>query len=84
MFKLSFELNGKKINPNQIGDSIERAFLTQIQDSIKKSVGSIRCKTHGDAPAINVKGRSFDKLSFNVSGCCEGLIEQIQEKLSNN
>ena len=83
MFKISFELNGKKINPNQIGDAIEKAFLTQIQDSIKKSVGSVRCKTHGNAAAITVRGRTVDKLNFKVSGCCEALIEQVQEKLKS-
>lgn len=84
MFKLSFEINGKRINPNQIGDAIEKAVLSHIQDTIKNSVGSVRCKTHGKAPVVTAKGRSVDKLSFHVSGCCEELIEQVQKKISNN
>ena len=84
MVKISFELNGKKINPNQIGNAIEKALFENVQESITELVGSIHCKTHGKTPFIIAKGRSVDKLRFNVSGCCENIINQVQKKLSIN
>jgi len=83
MMKISFELNGRKINPNQIGKEIEKAVFENVQKSIIKSVGSIHCKTHGKTPSIKVKGRSVEKLNFDVSGCCEDIIDQVRKKLDS-
>jgi hypothetical protein len=82
MIDISVEINGRKVNPNNIDDALEAAMLSQVSDSIKKSVGSIRCKEHNKAPKIVIKGRSLDNLSFEVSGCCDTLIEQVSKKLA--
>ncbi len=82
MLDISFEINGRKVRPNNIGDALEAAALTQVSDSIKRSVGAIRCREHHKAPKIVVKGRNLDNLSFEVSGCCDTLIEQVKKKLS--
>ena len=81
MIDISFEINGRKVSPNNIGGALQVAVLSQVTESIKKSVGSIRCKEHNQAPKIKVKGRSIDKLSFEVFGCCEDLIKQVTRKL---
>jgi len=47
MIDISFEINGRKVSPNNIGDAIESAVLESIQDSVSKSIGSIRCTEHG-------------------------------------
>jgi hypothetical protein len=83
MVKVTFELNGRKVSPNQIGSILERAAMQRVQGLIEKSVGSVRCKVHGNAPSITVKGRSIDQLNFSVSGCCEDLIKQVHEKLKS-
>ena len=38
MIQISFEINGKKINPNNIKDALETSILSSVQKSIKKSV----------------------------------------------
>jgi len=81
VIEISFEINGKKVNPNNIKDALEAAFLNSVQESIRKSVGSVRCQEHGQSPKIKVKGRNLDTLSFEVVGCCEGLIEEAKRKL---
>lgn len=81
MIDISFEINGRKVSPRNVGDTLESAMLQSIQDSISKAVGSARCPEHGHKPKIKVKGRNLDSLKFEVSGCCDSLIEQVKRKL---
>ncbi|RYA22432.1 hypothetical protein CRU96_13090 [Malaciobacter halophilus] len=82
MIGISFEINGKKVNPNNIGDALENAMLQQIGESIKKSIGSLRCSEHNQTPKVLVKGKSLDKLSIEVSGCCDDIVKKATDKLN--
>ncbi|MES9941694.1 MAG: hypothetical protein ABW104_09555 [Candidatus Thiodiazotropha sp. 6PLUC2] len=79
MIDISFEINGRKVSPRNIGDALESSMLQSVQDSITKAVGSTRCPEHGQKPKINVKGRNLDSLKFEVSGCCDSLIEAVKK-----
>jgi hypothetical protein len=81
MVDISFEINGRKVSPSGVGDALEAAVLRSISDSIKKSVGSVRCPEHGKSPKIVCKGRSVSNLSFEVSGCCQKLMDTVRAKL---
>ena len=63
------------------GDSIESAVLKSIQESVKKSVSSLRCPKHGQGPKIEFKGSNLDSLSFEVRGCCDHLIDETNRKI---
>jgi len=78
---ISFEINGKKVNPRNIGNPLEKALLEQVEDSIKKQVGTVRCPEHGTAPKIVCKGHNLNSLSFEVSGCCEKLVDAVKARL---
>ena len=80
MLDISFEINGKKVNPNNIGDALEKATMNAVAESTKKKVGSIRDPKTGERPKIKVKGRNLDNLSFEVSGS-EELVRLVKEKL---
>lgn len=82
MIQITYEINGKKINPNNLKNALEKAIFTSVSDSIKKSIGNVRCSEHRKAPSIKVKGRSIEQLSFEVSGCCEVLVDKIKKKLN--
>lgn len=82
MIEISFEINGKKLNPNNIADALESAMIQEIGNSIKESVGSIRCSEHNQAPKILLKGKSRDNLSIEVSGCCDDLVKRVTDRLS--
>lgn len=82
MLEISFEINGKKVNPNNIGDALESAMFQKIGESIKKAVGSVRCTEHNQAPKVLVKGKNLDNLSIEVSGCCDSIIKKATEKLN--
>ncbi len=81
MIDISFEFNGRKVRPDQIGNALERAALDSIKKQIIQKVGAIRDPKTGQPPKIMVKGRSIDNLSFEVSGS-EQLIEMVKKKLS--
>jgi len=81
MIEVTFEINGRKVNPNRLGDALEKAILQGIQESVRKKLGAIRCPEHGQGPKVICKGRSVDKLSFEVTGCCQNLIDTVLAKL---
>lgn len=81
MTDISFEINGKKVNPNNIADALKNAMLQEIGESVKKAVGSIRCSEHNQAQKVIVKGKSLDNLSVEVTGCCNDIIKRVTEKL---
>jgi len=81
MIDISFEINGRKVSPRNVEDALESAMLQSIQNSISKAVGSARCPEHGQKPKIKVKGRNLDSLQFEVSGCCDSLIDEVKRKL---
>jgi hypothetical protein len=85
MFDVSFEFNGKKIRPGEIGKSlesaIESAMLKAVRDHVTKAVGSVRCSVHGQGAKVIVTGRDLKHLEFKVSGCCQDLIDKVKQKL---
>ena len=81
MIHVSFEVNGREVNPRDFGHALERAALEEITKDINRRVGSVRCRTHGQSPRIVAKGRSVDKLTFDVHGCCDEVVEQVKAKL---
>ena len=80
MIDISFEINGRKVNPNQMGNALEQALLSSIKDEVTKKVRSIRDPKTGERPKIKVKGRSIDKLSFEISGS-EDLVARVRKAL---
>lgn len=81
MIDISFEINGRKVSPNSVSDAFEKAVLDGITSSIKSSVGTIRCAVHGSSPRVTCKGRNLDNLSFEVSGCCQQVMDTVRKRL---
>ena len=82
MIDVSFEIGGRKVRPNQMADALEEAVLANLSESISKSLRSVHCAEHGERPKVKCKGRKLDNLTFEISGCCENLIEQAKNRLS--
>ena len=77
MIDISFEVNGKKVSTHNIGNVLESAVLKSVQESITTTVGSTRCPEHGQKPTIKVNGRNLDSLNYEISGCCDQLINTV-------
>ena len=81
MFEISFQIGGKKVNPNNIGNALEKAMLEGVKESVTRSASSIRCPKHGSYAKVTAVGSSFDNLSMKITGCCDKLIDTVKLKL---
>ena len=81
MFSLEVELNGKRVAPGQLSNMIEDMLLTHISEEITNKIGRVRCPEHNQYAKVKAKGRSIDKLSFEISGCCQQLVDQCNKAL---
>lgn len=59
----------------------EKAILKVTTEAIVKRVEEVRCPEHGQHAHIVASGSSTSNLNFNVSGCCEKLIEEVKARL---
>lgn len=80
MIEVSFEINGRKVQPNKIADALERAMFETIRDDLARKVGNIRDPETGARPKLRVVGRSLKDLSINIEGS-PGLIEEVKRRL---
>ena len=81
MFDISFEINGRKVRPNQLANTLEQAVFKNVADSVAKSLRHVRCPVHHDRPKVKCVGRNIQNLKFEISGCCQDLIDQATRKL---
>jgi hypothetical protein len=81
MINIHFEINGRRVSPNQTTDALTRAVLDEATTQIKQRVGTIRCAAHGQYAKLIAKGRSAENLNFEVSGCCQDLITKVEQSL---
>jgi hypothetical protein len=81
MFKLTFEINGRPVQTNQLANAFEKAVFETVRDQITRKLSRIRCPDHGSAPTVVATGRSVSELTFKVSGCCQKLIDQATTAL---
>ena len=80
MIDISFEINGRKVNPKKVGDVLEQATLDSVRKQIIRKVGSIRNPKTGERPKINITGKNLDNLSIEVSGSQE-LVDLVKKKM---
>lgn len=82
MIEIQFKINGRKVNPNNIGNVLEKAMYDHVIESVKKKLGSVRCPEHGSPPKVTIVGKSIDKVEFQISGCCQEVIDHTRELFS--
>ena len=81
MIDISFEINGKTVEPENMKDVLDITFMKHIRESIENTCATIRCPEHGGKPSIIVKGKDLDTLSYEVTSCCEKFINEIYNRL---
>lgn len=62
---------------------LERTVMAQLEKVVSGAVGNTRCPIHKESGEVLLTGKSLDKLEFQVSGCCDELVEIIEGKLSS-
>ncbi len=78
MIDIEFKIGGRRVKPNQIADTLERAMFEQVENEIRRKLKDVRDPDTGARPKITVKGQSLDNLSFEVSGS-ESLVEEVKK-----
>jgi hypothetical protein len=73
--------SSKKAGNPQFSKEDGKIVLTQFTDSIKKQVGGSICPEHGLHPTVKVKGSNFNKVEFEVSGCCQQVLDIVNKRL---
>ncbi len=81
MIDVLFEINGWRVNPDSLGHVLGKSVLRTIRTSMRRRLHSVRCPDHGSAPTIVVRGPRLGDLSWEVTGCCQKLIEVVQRQL---
>lgn len=82
MLDISFEINGRKVNPNQISNVLEKVVVQQLQDKLKREIGTIRDSKTGERPRLKVKGNNINNLSIEVEGS-PSVIDAVKSRLKN-
>ncbi|MFJ7565542.1 hypothetical protein ACIQW9_01095 [Herminiimonas sp. NPDC097707] len=83
MIDIRFEINGRRVDPRNIGDALEGMMLKAVGDSIRKKLANCRCAEHGQFPKLVAKGRTIEKLNFEIFACCEPLLNEASRKLGS-
>lgn len=81
MVKITWEINGRCVTAANFQNALERAMFESVRQQIERRVSAVRCPVHGTAPTIRAKGRSLDRLTFDVSGCCDRAVSVVRAKL---
>jgi hypothetical protein len=81
MVDISFEIQGEAVEPHDMKDALDVMFLEHLINEISNRLGSLLCKKHGLEPKIKVKGQSLDTLNYEITGCCNDIINEARKKL---
>ena len=81
MIDISFEINGKKVSPNNIGNAIEAAIYQSIAQHVKDRLESVKCIEHNEHPKVTLKGKDLDHLEASITGCCQPLVDHALDQL---
>lgn len=83
MITMRFEVNGRKVEPGSIQDTVMAAALEKIRAYFSERLGAIRDPDTGEFPTVVVRGDSLDKLKAHVEGSPK-LLELVQERLGTD
>jgi hypothetical protein len=77
--KISFEVGGRKVNPDNLADALMAAVLQGIEENLRTRIGAIRDPETGEFPVVVVRGRDLENLSVEVEGS-ERLVALVRER----
>ncbi|UWQ83121.1 toll/interleukin-1 receptor domain-containing protein [Leisingera caerulea] len=80
---IHFEIGGKRVHPDKIGDALMQAILQNFEAQIREKLGSIRDPETGEFPTIVLRGDDLDDLSMHVEGS-PALIALVRERLGED
>ena len=80
MLKITYEVNGKKIDPKNFSSEMEQAILPAVAEKATEVVKSKLSVEEVAQITIVIQGSSLDDLSMNVRGP-EEIIKKLTDAL---
>ena len=81
MVGIEIWIDGRKVNPKQVKNALEKATLKRMQSRIAEKISDVRDPETGERPKVIMEGRSLSDLSLKVSGS-ESVIEEVKRRFS--
>jgi hypothetical protein len=83
MIAMTFRINGREVALKDAGgDPGTATYLIDINTRVQRRVGRVWCAEHRKAPWVLASGPSANRLKLSVQGCCQKVIHQAKEALS--
>lgn len=83
MVKIHYEVDGKRVEPENLADAMMEQILNGIAEEVKKELGSTYCEEHEEYPTVIIKGIEDDNITLSIETCCQDLLDRAQEKISD-
>lgn len=86
MLEIHFEVDGRKLDPCFIGDSVTKAVLLRAARQVKQRFADIHIPDSCDSLRILIKGRDLNNLKYELYGSPEvmELVRQQHGHTRNN
>jgi len=83
MIAITFRINGHEVDLKDAGgDPGAAAYLMDLNARVQRRVGRVWCSEHRKAPWVLASGPAANRLKLSVQGCCQKVIAQAKEALS--
>ena len=83
MLKFKWEMNGRPIRSDQIGNELAKSIRQAANTQLEKAVKGVRCPVHGRvAQNVRLRSGSSSKMDVTYEACCDELKAAIARQLS--
>lgn len=79
MLDITLKIDGRDCRLDQIGKELEKAAMADLKEQIQREVSRIRCPIHGQVARVRASGQGIDRLSWEIDGCCDDLVERVKK-----
>ena len=80
MLDIRFEVGGKRVNANNLGDALEDMMFSAVADQLRKELSGVRDPETGEFPVVAFRGSDLSNLTIEITGS-ERVIRLAQERL---
>lgn len=80
--RFEFRIGNRRVFRSQWEQHLREQVATAAADGIRDRLNSTRCPVHGTRPTrITQTGTVGSQLNWRIEGCCDTLIEAVQQAL---
>lgn len=60
-------------------DGLYKSIIESVARNAEEQIRSVYCEEHGQYPEVTLIASNESTIRFEISGCCDDLIERAQE-----